>query len=386
MDLKLGVHTLHVYRLTTVLYHLCAHLSSKKNKEDTKNMKKRKDGRWVKSFTVNNKRVFFYSYADTEAQAEKDIQKQLLNYQNNILIAKHNFKAIGEKMLEERGKILEEATIECYNMAFPKLSRFYDMNIEDIRPSHLSGLLTELCFKGYSKSSVSKVKIVCSLIFDYAVNHDIDIVNFTSSVKIPKIAKQPSKISSVSDSDISVMLKHKECDMWLFAACLLFTGCRSGELNALQKKHIDFDEGLIHIEQAVCYPSNQAQIKPPKTSNSKRAVPIFKTIQQPLFERIQCLNDNDFVFGGKTPMSKTMLNKRWNSFMKECGLKFNMHQLRHSYAFMLYRSGVEAKTAQHLLGHSDIQTTMNIYTDFSKEKGTEAITKAEEFFLKKIIS
>ena len=349
-------------------------------------MKKRKDSRWVKAFTVDKKCIYFYSSASTEVLVEKDMQKQLLSYKENIYIDKHNFKVLGEKMLEERIRLLEAATIECYEIAFSKLSSLYDMNIEEIRPSHISGLITELCFKGYSKSSISKLKIVCSLIFDYAINHDVDIVNFTSSIKIPKIAKQTGKVSAVSDADIQTMLAHQDSDMWLFAACLLFTGCRSGELNALQAKHIDFNEGLIHIEQAVCYPSNQAEIKSTKTTSSNRVIPIFKTIEKPLYKHIQGLNDNDFVFGGKTPMSKTMLNKRWNKFMKECNLDFNMHQLRHSYAFILYRSGVEAKTAQHLLGHADIQTTMNVYTDFSTEKGTEAILKAEAFFSSKIIS
>lgn len=349
-------------------------------------MKQRKDGRWSKSFTVNGRRVYFYSHADTEVLAERDIQKQILKYHENILTDKHNFKALGENMLEERGKLLEVATVECYRSAFAKLSVFYDMNIEDIKASQLSRLLSELCLKGYSKSSISKVKIVCSLIFDYAINHDADIVNFTRSVRLPKLAKQAERITAVSDSDIAKMLSFKNSDMWLFAACLLFTGCRSGELNALQVKHIDFDSQLIHIEQSVAYPSNQAQLKPPKTLNSKRSVPIFKAIQEPLAERIKGMNKDSFVFGGIRPMSKTMLNKRWNSFMKECGLNFNMHRLRHSYAFLLYRSGIEAKTAQHLLGHADIQTTMNIYTDFSEEKGSEAMAKAESFFEQKIIS
>lgn len=349
-------------------------------------MKKRKDGRYCKAFTVEGKRVYFYSSESTESLAEKDIQKQLLSYKDDVYIDKHNFKVLGEKMLEERSRILTDASIECYQLAFDKLSDFYDMNVEDIRPSHISGLLTEMCFKNYSKSTISKVKIVCSLILDYAINHDIDIVNFTSAIKIPKIAKQPKKITAVSDEDLKIMLSHTDSDMWLFAACLLFTGCRAGELNALQVKHVDFDEGVIRIEQSACYPVNKAEIKPPKTLTSKRVIPIFKTIQQPLWERIKGLNINSFVFNGKEPMSKTMLRKRWDKFMKECNLDFNMHQLRHSYASMLYRSGIDPKTAQHLLGHADIQTTMNIYTDFSTEKGTEAALKAEEYFTLKIIS
>lgn len=349
-------------------------------------MKKRKDGRWVKSFTIDNKRVYFYSSAPTVAQAERDIQKQLLKHQDNLHHLKHNFKALGEMMLEERSVILESKSIECYEQAFKKLSSFYDMDIEEIRPSHITGLLTELCFKGYSKSSISKVKIVCSLIFDYAINHDVDVINHTSSIKIPKIAKPAKKVPAVSDEDVSVMLSHTESDMWLFAVCLLFTGCRSSELNALQVKHIDFDAGTISIEQSACYPVNQAEIKKPKTLNSKRVIPIFQTIHEPLYERVRTMKINDFVFGGKTPMSKTVLRKHWDKFMKECNLNINMHQLRHTYASMLYRSGTDPKTAQHLLGHADIQTTMNIYTDFSAEKGADAALKAEAFFKSKIIS
>ena len=97
-------------------------------------MKQRKDGRWLKVITVDGRRINFYSRERNEDLAEKDIQKQLLNYKDHIYIDKHNFKILGEKMLEERGRLLEAATIECYEIAFSKLSSLYNMNIEEIRP------------------------------------------------------------------------------------------------------------------------------------------------------------------------------------------------------------------------------------------------------------
>ena len=63
-----------------------------------------------------------------------------------------------------------------------------------------------------------------------------------------------------------------------------------------------------------------------------------------------------------------MLRKRWARYIKGIDVNITQHQLRHAYSFLLYRSGIDVKTAQYLLGHSNYATTMNIYTDFDKEK------------------
>ena len=44
------------------------------------NMKKRKDGRYLKVVTINGKRLYFYSSKTTEQQAERDINRQILSY------------------------------------------------------------------------------------------------------------------------------------------------------------------------------------------------------------------------------------------------------------------------------------------------------------------
>ena len=53
--------------------------------------------------------------------------------------------------------------------------------------------------------------------------------------------------------------------------------------------------------------------------------------------------------------------------------KFTAHQLRHTYATMLFDANVDIKSAQMFLGHSDIEVTLNIYTHLSKFKTDEAI-------------
>ena len=57
------------------------------------------------------------------------------------------------------------------------------------------------------------------------------------------------------------------------------------------------------------------------------------------------------------------------------------HALRHTYATRLFEAGIPPKTVQHLMGHSDIETTMNIYTHVMKEQKIEAIDKLNEIFV-----
>lgn len=58
---------------------------------------------------------------------------------------------------------------------------------------------------------------------------------------------------------------------------------------------------------------------------------------------------------------------------------FTAHQLRHTYATMLYDAGVDVLTAQRLLGHADVQTTMKIYTHLSEQKEQNSINSLNSF-------
>ena len=77
--------------------------------------------------------------------------------------------------------------------------------------------------------------------------------------------------------------------------------------------------------------------------------------------------------------SETMLKRRWDKYLKMTGLNITQHQLRHTYATMLYRAEIDAKTAQKLLGHSDVGTTLNIYTHIGRELDQKIMGKLNEY-------
>ena len=58
---------------------------------------------------------------------------------------------------------------------------------------------------------------------------------------------------------------------------------------------------------------------------------------------------------------------------------FTAHQLRHTYASILYMAGVDVVTAKELMGHADIQTTLEIYTHLSKTYKKKEVSKLDEY-------
>ena len=57
---------------------------------------------------------------------------------------------------------------------------------------------------------------------------------------------------------------------------------------------------------------------------------------------------------------------------RRAGLDVTPHQLRHAYATLLFEAGIPEKTAQNLLGHAQLSTTMDVYTELREKKLEEA--------------
>lgn len=344
-------------------------------------MNKRPDGRWQKAVTINGKRKFFYSYANTEKQAEKDIEAQMLSFNIKLHKEKHNFKELAEQMLDDKTRDISETTLACYKYALKRADKLWEYDIEQITPKMIQTLLKEMAQKKYSQSAIQKTKVIIGLVIDYAIIQGVDINNFMPSVKSPRTPR--ARVSAPEDKVIAKIKNASQCEFGDFAAMLLYTGMRRGELVALQRKDVDLNNGIIHITKSVEYIVNTPHLKDmPKTQNSIRDIPILNDLKPIITKLCKGIAPDDFLFGGKKPYTVTMVNKRWRKYAALIGYPdLHMHQLRHAYAWILFRSGVAAKTAQGLLGHADIKTTMNIYTDFSDDVVTKSMANVNAYLL-----
>ena len=349
-------------------------------------MKKRKDGRYCRKVTLNDSTTkYFYSSASTERMAERDINRQVLNYEEGEHKKRYNFLKLAEAAIEEREDYISNATYEGYNYALKHLEAFYDKDIISISPAMVQKLLDDMSRKQYSYSAISKTKIVFGLTLDYAiVNKNIPLTNFMRSIKIPRHVKK-GKVSSPDDKIIKAVTENAEkASFGMWAMIELCTGMRRGELNALQRHNINFKKNEIYITQATEFIGNRAHLKDcPKTESGIRSVPILDILREPLKDMCKNMKAEQFVFGGEEPCSLCAIQKRWGKYCKEIGYTFNQHQLRHAYAKLLYSAGIDPKTMQQLLGHANFNTTMNIYTDFANEVTQKSISKLNKYMAKK---
>lgn len=158
------------------------------------------------------------------------------------------------------------------------------------------------------------------------------------------------------------------------AKFLLYTGCRRGEALALTPADVDFERKTININKTVEWIGNIPQIKyQPKTYAGFREIPIPDILFPELCNR----SKQKYIFQNSRGdlIENSRLTLDWNKLRKITGIKCTPHQLRHAYATMLFDAGIDVKNAQRWLGHSDIKTTLDIYTHLSDKRQELSVEK-----------
>lgn len=166
----------------------------------------------------------------------------------------------------------------------------------------------------------------------------------------------------------------------------LGTGLRQGELLALKWENVNLKEKYIKVEETIktVYvfdsdgnKSRETLVQKPKTSNSIRIVDLPNKIVD-LFTSLP--HYGDFVFSdedGKPISAKTVFGN-WKKILNDHNLPHKkFHSLRHTYATMLLTKGVDLKTVQDLMGHSDITITQ-IYLHVMPKTKIDAVNRLND--------
>lgn len=171
----------------------------------------------------------------------------------------------------------------------------------------------------------------------------------------------------------------------------IYTGIRIGELCALQFKDIDFTNKEINITktlQRVYDPTNdidptKIQITSTKTASSTRKVPITNEMTK-ILSKINSGAENYILTGTQKYTEPRSFRRKYQNFMKKIEIEpLKFHSLRHTFASINIENGADIKTISEILGHSDIDTTLKIYTHTSEKQKQKAIEKFDKIFTKK---
>ena len=352
--------------------HCGAPISAKKK------LYRRPDGLYEKIMMIDGKRVAF------RAQKEVDVFKKIREYENNRAIKeKHGelFSVVAEMWKSEHWEILSPTTQKGYQCAFKELKEYFAKDyIKQITHKDINQYLKQLP-KSYARKTCATRLDILNMIFKFAIVEDLCGSNPCEYVTVPK-GHGSKKRRAPTDKEISVIKKsfgilYKGWDIGLLAVFILYTGCRKGEALALQFRDVNRKEKRIKINKSIYYEHNEGKIKEPKTEAGKREV----IIPDALMVLLPNGKPNDYIFSPtpSTPVRDHFFRKAWELWQSVTGLGLTAHQLRHGYATILLEADIAAKDAQVLLGHADISTTLNIYTDINDNRKRKTQIKLNEY-------
>ncbi len=331
-------------------------------------MKQRADGRWSKKKRINGKDIFFYSTEKTEKAAKKDIEDQMIRYVEEIT-RKKSFKEIAEDWSDHHQSEVAYKTWQGYQAHYKRaITEFGDHPISEIQTADIQLFINRLGKKGYAYKTVKSGLDVISMIFDHAIMQKEITLNPCDYIKLPQnLPRQTRELPN--EAEIQKIKNGLNCHFGEFAYLLLYTGLRRGEALGLRAEHIDFEKRIIKIQQSIFFKNNRPELKQPKTKAGIREVFLLDCLVPILKEK------KGYIFGGEKPMTEQAFRRAWERYQRESGVTITPHQLRHAYATILYETGISEKSAQRLLGHADIKTTLEIYTHISERQNQSDFEK-----------
>ena len=208
--------------------------------------------------------------------------------------------------------------------------------------------------KKYARNSLRGMRVSLGRVLSWAVACGWLEKNPCSGVKLPQAGKRVVRTVLKPEQVIAIARRLEEpySTLVLFMAV---TGLRIGE--AIGIKWSDFDGDVLHV----CRTIYEGKVGTTKTEDSDRSLPIPKL----LLERMRSLGGQEWVFRSRenTPINPGNALKRYlRPVAKELGITLGgWHDFRHTLSTGLLRSGVSPKVVSEILGHSDVQITLDVY-------------------------
>lgn len=367
------------------------------------NIYKRKDGRWEGRYIKGHNGVrscYGYTYGRTykevknkliRAKAEWDSRQIQISGKKSDDV----FTDVAAKWLESRESFLKDSTLAKYK----NLLRSYILpSIGSCRISEITNdkiyLLSSSLLKtgGMNEEGLSQKTVADSLsllrcILKFALGKNM-YVNFTAFICPLKPEYKQLRILSVQEQhDLCRYLKQNKSLSNLGILMCLFTGIRIGELCALKWEDISFTEKTLFIHQTMQrlpdadYGTNKTRIHitSPKSSSSIRIVPLPDILMEEVVPMRQ-YKDAFFLSGHSTRYvePRTMQN-RFKNVLKCCGLRdANFHTLRHTFATRCIEVGFDIKSLSEILGHANVNITLNRYVHPTLDLKRENMSKLSE--------
>ncbi|MCG6971831.1 MAG: site-specific integrase [Desulfobacterales bacterium] len=253
------------------------------------------------------------------------------------------------------------------NHIYPHIGK---MRLDQLCRKDFKLLFDKISSNGVSLSSCKSIKIPINGILGHAVDSELIDVNHLKNIKFGK-TKLKYNINPLTENEalilLSKALEYNDGFYYPAILCLLRTGLRIGELQALTWADIDFENRLIDINKTWWRGviSTTKNKKTRKVDMSKQLAKTLRDLKQRQWKKYAGEDVPPWVFASKygRVLCLHLFRKALNEYLEAAGLRhIRIHDLRHSYATIRLLKGHNIGDVSYQLGHADISTTFTIYT------------------------
>ena len=378
-------------------------------------------------YDINGKRHYIYGKTLEELRLkEKEITKMTVNGLNPA----GRFKTLNDiyDIWTEVKRGLKTNTFENYKYTYKMYVKdsLGKKKIDTIKKTDVRRFYNTLADeRGLSFSVLENVQSVIHQLFDLALE-DGYIANNPSDNVLKEIKKAHSfkteKRRGLTLSEQNLLLKfvkeHAVYRHWYpMLAIMIGSGMRIGEITGLRWCDIDMEKGIIDINHNLVYFNHSEdaykkgcyfECHDPKTQAGIRQIPMLGIVKEAFEEQKRYLEEaelecsvvidgyTDFIFLNKDgkPLHQGTVNKAIRRITRDCNdaefeknpqprvllPHFSAHSLRHTFTTRCVEAGMNIRVLMMILGHEDVTTTMNIYTDCTPEMIDKSYSGLEELF------
>jgi integrase len=265
--------------------------------------------------------------------------------------------------------------IYSFNLANHIIPAIGGVALRDVNRSHIEGVLSKLQRKGHAVSTLRSVRATFSTVLEAAVGRRFIVDNPAHRIRIRETDTRPEP-RYYRPAEVRKLLGKLENPCRAVVLVAVSTGLRIGEILALRWKRIDLPRGTMEVAETF----SGGEFGPPKTRSSRRTIPISTSLIE-VFKRLRPLDCEPealvFATSKGTPLnSKNLYNRELAPASDAIELpRVSWHSFRHTHATLLHETGESLKTAQSLLGHSDLETTLGTYTHVVPDAQKRAVER-----------
>ena len=331
----------------------------------------------------------------------KQIQKDL---NSNITPDGGNFTVLElvEKYISQKTGVRHN-TRSNYNFVVNVIKKeaFGQKRIDKIKVSDAKEWLIKMQqIDGRGYSSIHTIRGVVRPAFQMAVDDDLLVKNpfeFQLNTVVVNDSVTREAITRQQERDFLEFVKNDQhfCKYYDGIYILFKTGLRISEFVGMTKKNLDFENNRIIVDHQLQRTRDMKYIiEDTKTESGERMVPMTPEVKE-AFQRILANRKNPKVepmvdgYSGFLYLDKNgrpMVALHWEKYFQHIREKYNKiyriqmpkvtpHVCRHTFCSNMAKSGMNPKTLQYIMGHSDISVTLNTYTHLNYDDAEEEMQK-----------